>query len=130
MVVFHGELEGRKPTGGRIRAHRKKRKYELGREATLTTLSNVEKRLHIRTKGGGLKIKLKKAMFANVFDPKTKVMKKVRILNVVENKSHPLFARSNIITKGAIIKTEIGTAKVTSRPGQHGVINAILLEHS
>jgi len=36
--------------------------------------------------------------------------------------------RRNIITKGAVIKTEKGPARVTSRPGQHGIINAILLE--
>jgi small subunit ribosomal protein S8e len=31
------------------------------------------------------------------------------------------------MTKGAIIETEMGKAKVTSRPGQDGVVNAVLL---
>jgi len=34
--------------------------------------------------------------------------------------------RRNIITKGAIIEVEgERLAKVTSRPGQHGVVNAV-----
>ena len=31
------------------------------------------------------------------------------------------------MNKGAIIETKIGKAKVTSRPGQSGTINAVLL---
>jgi len=38
------------------------------------------------------------------------------------------FVRRKIITKGAIIKTELGLAKVTSRPSQDGVVNAVLIE--
>ena len=37
------------------------------------------------------------------------------------------YMRRNILTKGAIIKTELGDARITNRPGQDGVINAILL---
>ena len=33
-----------------------------------------------------------------------------------------------IITKGALIETELGKAIVTSRPGQDGVVNALLVE--
>jgi small subunit ribosomal protein S8e len=35
--------------------------------------------------------------------------------------------RQNIVTRGAVIETEAGRARVTSRPGQHGVINAVLI---
>ena len=33
----------------------------------------------------------------------------------------------NIITKGSVIQTEKGKAQVTSRPGQHGVVSAVLV---
>jgi small subunit ribosomal protein S8e len=46
----------------------------------------------------------------------------------VENPANPHYVRRNIITKGAVIKTELGNAKVTSRPGQDGVVNAALIE--
>ena len=37
------------------------------------------------------------------------------------------YVRRNIITKGAIIQTTLGKAKVTNRPGQDGSINAVLV---
>ena len=49
-------------------------------------------------------------------------------MDVIDNPASKDFIRRKIITKGAIIKTEIGDAKVTSRPGQDGVINAVLIE--
>lgn len=130
MAIFHGELKGRKPTGGRIRPHRKKRKYEMGREFSETKIGEKQKLVKIRTKGGGLKLRLKVANFANIVDPKTKKVKKVKILDVIENKANPFYTRADIITKGSIIKTEIGNAVVTSRPGQDGVVNAVLIENS
>ncbi|MCK5560714.1 MAG: 30S ribosomal protein S8e, partial [Thermoplasmata archaeon] len=45
----------------------------------------------------------------------------------IENSANPFYVRRNIINKGAIIDTELGNARVTSRPGQHGMINAILI---
>jgi len=35
-----------------------------------------------------------------------------------------------LLTKGALIETEIGLARVTSRPGQDGVVNAVRVEES
>lgn len=125
MAVWHGE-KGRKSTGGIIKIARKKRKYELG-SLPLHPKVGKEKRIIKRTKGGGKKIKLTFAEFANVLDPKTNQTKKVKILSVISTPSDPHLARRNIITKGAIIKTEIGNAKVTSRPSQHGVVNALLI---
>jgi small subunit ribosomal protein S8e len=49
-------------------------------------------------------------------------------MNVEANSANPNYVRRNLLTKGAILKTEIGRARITSRPGQDGVINAVLLE--
>ena len=65
--------------------------------------------------------------YANVLNPKTNVMKRVKVLSVQENPSDPHYVQRNIVTKGALVKTEQGDARVTSRPGQHGVVNAILV---
>ncbi len=114
----------RKPTGGMRRAARKKRKGELGRPHLAVTVGE-EKRKLIRVRGGNIKQRMLKAEFAVVSDgAKTK---KVRITDVVENTANPFFIRRNIITKGAVINTEAGYARVSSRPGQHGVVNAVLL---
>ena len=127
MVKYHDEMKGRRPTGAKFIPHYKvKKKYHLGRDDINPELAENEKRVTIRTKGGNKKIKLKFVTYANVFTGKG--YKKVKILDVVENKANVLFERRKIITKGAIIKTELGLAKVTSRPSQHGVVNAILIE--
>ena len=54
-------------------------------------------------------------------------MSKTEIISVVENPANIHYVRRNIMTKGAIIETELGKAKITSRPGQTGTINAILI---
>ncbi len=126
MVMWHGE-KGRKPTGGVIHLARKKRKFELGSLSTLTKIGQEKKKI-VRTRGGQLKVRAFNVEFANVLDPATKSVKKVKIVDVIENKANPQLVRSKIITKGAVIKTEIGNARVTSRPGQDGVVNAIKIE--
>ena len=54
-------------------------------------------------------------------------IEKLKITAVVENPANRHFVRRNIITKGTVIETEKGKARITSRPGQEGVINAILI---
>lgn len=129
MAKYHEEIRGRTPTGAKfIPRYKVKKKCHLGGDEILVELRDRERRIVRRTKGGNKKIKLRFATYANVFDGKN--YKKVKILDVIENKAHPLYERRKIITKGAIIKTEIGLAKVTSRPSQHGVVNAILIQKS
>ncbi|MCS7106160.1 MAG: 30S ribosomal protein S8e [Candidatus Aenigmarchaeota archaeon] len=126
MAVWHGE-KGRKPTGGLIKVARKKKKHELGSLPTYTRVGK-EKRKKVRVRGGEIKIRALSVEFANVFDQETKTSKKVKILDVIENKANPHFVRRGIVTKGCIIKTELGNARVTSRPSQDGVVNAVLLK--
>ncbi|BEP18599.1 30S ribosomal protein S8e [Pyrofollis japonicus] len=128
MGIYQGN-DLKKPTGGKKRRHQKvKRKYWMGRFPTFTRLDVAEARKIIRVRGGNTKVRLKKAAYANVVDPSTNTAKKVKILRVLETPANPQYVRSGIITKGTIIETELGKAVVTSRPGQDGVINAILLE--
>ncbi len=118
----------RKVTGGLYRPYRKPRKYEMGRDFIPTFLAPEERRRLYRARGGNFKILLLRATYANVADPKTGKVKKVKILRVIENPANKNYPRRGIITKGAIIETELGVARVTSRPGQVGVVNAILIE--
>jgi small subunit ribosomal protein S8e len=104
-----------------------RRKREMGRISVLTTLAEEDERKTIRVRGGNVKVRLKKVAYANVADPKTGKVQKVKILSLVENNAHRHFIRSNVITKGAVIETELGKARVTSRPNQDGVVNAVLL---
>jgi len=75
-------------------------------------------------------VKLKRAFasYANLTDQKTKKSSKVKITSVVDNPANRNFVRRNIITKGAVVETEKGRARVTSRPGQDGLVNAVLIK--
>ncbi len=125
MALWQGRSR-RKITGGRYRNHRGKRKTEIGREKQITVIGRKTMKM-VRTKGGNLKFRVLTVDVANVYDPKAKKTIRTNITTVMENPANPHYVRRNIITKGAIIETEKGKARVTSRPGQHGQINAVLL---
>lgn len=127
MVTTHGTSK-RKATGGRLRAYRAKRLHEAGRLPAETKVSEKGKLKPVRTRGGNIKNRLQEAQHANVVDPKTKKSAKVKIKKVAENPANRHFVRRNILTKGAIIETEKGKARVTSRPGQDGAVNAVLVK--
>lgn len=116
-----------KPTGGRIWARQKKRKREMGSEFVEARLGPV-KRVELRCGGGEKKLRILSTDTADVTDLKTGQTKKAKILTVVENPANSHFVRRNVFTKGAIINTELGRARVTSRPGQTGVVSAVLIE--
>ncbi len=123
----HGSQHKKKATGGKKRAWRGKRAFELGRDPVETVVGNVKKRI-VRTVGGGAKVKLASADWTIVTDRTTGKSMKSKILRVVRNPANVDYQRRGVITKGAVVETELGQARVTSRPGQSGVINAVLLE--
>ena len=127
MSVCHWDLHKRKRTGGKKRPWRKKRKFELGSFPTETKLGPVERRNVVRRRGGNLKVRLLEARRANVADPGTGETRTVEILRVLKNPANVDYDRRGVITKGTIIETPLGPAVVTSRPGQDGVVNAVLL---
>ncbi len=126
MVVFQGKSR-RKPTGGRRLHHHKKRKFLIGRVPADTRIG--EERLRkIRARGAARKLRLFMADTANLVENAGEGGKPAKILAVRENPASRDFTRRNVITKGAIIDTEAGPARVTSRPGQDGVVNAVKIQ--
>ncbi|BDZ68153.1 30S ribosomal protein S8e [Methanobacterium ferruginis] len=126
MAIWQGKSV-RKATGARAKTNRNKRKMEFGKEPAETKIGD-RKIKRIRTKGGNEKIRLTTEETINVVDPKTQKVQLAEITNVVENQANTHFVRRNIITKGAVVETNIGKVKVTSRPGQDGIINGIMIE--
>ena len=126
MALWQGRSR-RKPSGGRYRPFRKKRKFEIGVEQQFAFVGPQKVKLY-RTRGRNQKVRILNAEFANVIDPRTGKTSKSKIITVKENSSNPHFVTRNIITKGAVLQTDAGLAKVMSRPGQDGVINAVLIE--
>jgi len=125
MAVFRGKGT-KKPSGGRIRRYRKKKKTELGGYSALTKIGKLRRKF-VKVRGGNLKIKVLGVDEVNLYDPKEKKYSKVKIKSVLENPANRHFVRRNILTRGAIVKTDLGNARITSRPGQEGTINGVLV---
>ena len=122
---------GRKVSGGRYKAHRKKKPYETAGQARIVKLSEKDKRKKQRTLGGNIKTVMLNAKLVNITISKGKNPKTKRgeIKNVIETPSNRFLARQNIITKGTIVETTAGEkVRITSRPSQQGVVNGILIE--
>ncbi len=126
MSVWHGTLRKRKLSGGKKRAYRVKKKYEEGGYPAETILGEP-KRKTTRGLGGNTKVRVLSDKFVSVTDPKTGKTSKSEITRVVRNAANVDYNRRGVITKGAEIETTLGLAKVTSRPGNDGVINAVLI---
>jgi small subunit ribosomal protein S8e len=126
MALWQGEST-RKPSGGRRRLNHKKRKAEIGREVILPVMG-AEKRQTLRTMGGHKKAAILASNKVNVTDPATGKTQTVDFTTVTDNPANPHYVRRNILTRGAVVMTKLGKAKITSRPGQDGVLNAILVK--
>jgi small subunit ribosomal protein S8e len=126
MSVWHGHLYKKKLSGGRKRAYRRKRKFEKGSFPVETTLGEP-KRKSEKGRGGTAKIKVLNGKYAIVTDQKNGKTERVEIARVVRNPANIDYDRRGVITKGAVIETPLGLARVTSRPGQDGMINAVLV---
>ena len=116
----------RKFTGKKYKYFKKKRKRELERPTIDTTIGE-EKKKKQRVRGGNTKLKLFSSQFINVTDPNTNKTARVRILDFESNDASKGLNRRHILTKGAVVETELGNAKITSRPRQIGQLNGVLV---
>lgn len=126
-MAWHGRLKKRKKTGGKKRAYRSKRLHELGNRPMETSLGETERKIE-SGRSGFEKVKLVSENYVNVSDPSTGQTERLEIIDVVENPANVDYNRRGVITKGVIVRTEKGLARIVSRPGQDGVLNAVVQE--
>lgn len=120
-------LAGRKVSGGRKVALRGRRKFEIDRypnEATLGPLDIVSRKV----RGRNIKTAFKDVDFANITDPASNKTIRAKIIRVSKNNANKDYERRGVISKGTVLETEAGPARVLSRPGQHGTVNAIAIK--
>ena len=125
MVISQSRPK-RMPSGGRYKDYRKKKLNEKGGLPTLTKLGEKKSKI-VKGTGQTKKSKLLNTDVANILDSKTKKYSAAKIKGILETPANRHYARRNIITKGTVIETEKGKARVTSRPGQDGTVNAVLI---
>ena len=110
------------------------KKYEKRYELLENKIKKLENQINLALQRKNVKdkiiielIKLLKEKFVSVTNPKNGQTEKTEILRVIKNKANVDYDRRGVITKGAEIETALGRARVTSRPGNDGVINAVLI---
>ena len=115
-----------KITGGRRVPLRIRRKYETDRYPN-EPINGAQVTVTRRIRGNNQKTALKSIDFVNLATGEAKV-KKTKIIKVLDNSTNNDYKRRGIITKGAILETAEGKCRVVSKPGQTGIVNAILLK--
>ena len=119
-------LRTSKITGGIRRQLKSRQKFQIDRYPNEALMGDQETTTR-KTRGNNRKTGLKTASHVNLVLPDSKI-KRSKIIRVLENQTNNDYQRRGVITKGAIIETEDGKCKVVSRPGQCGIINAILVK--
>ena len=129
MAQWHG-ISRRKPSGGRLKrpsSYRGKRRTEISSEKQYTRIGDTSRKVY-RKRSGSQSVRVLFDTVINVADKKTGKVIQAILQSVSENAADPNFVRQNIMTKGAVVETDKGQVRITSRPGSHGVINGVLLE--
>ena len=115
-----------KITGGIRHPLKTRQKFDMDRYPNEALMGEQETATR-KTRGNNRKTALKTVNHVNLVLPDAKI-KRSKIVRVLENQTNNDYQRRGVITKGAILETEDGKCKVVSRPGQNGVINAILVK--
>ena len=111
-------------TGGRKGKSRDKKLSHIGGVFTATKVADKDYRVKRRKRGGKTALKLKKAVTINVVTKEG--TKKAKIIKVLESPNSE-YVRTNTLTKGAVVETDIGKARITNRNGQDGIVNGVLI---
>ena len=119
-------LRTSKITGGIRRQLKSRQKFQIDRYPNEALMGDQETTTR-KTRGNNRKTGLKKVSHVNLVLPDAKI-KRSKITKVLENQTNNDYQRRGVITKGAILETEDGKCKVISRPGQCGIINAVLVK--
>ncbi|MDP7002322.1 MAG: 30S ribosomal protein S8e [Candidatus Thalassarchaeaceae archaeon] len=130
MAKWHG-ISRRKPSGGRLKRpnrYRGKRRTEVASEEQYAYIGEHDARKNYRKRAGSQTVRMLSVNQVNVSMPKDGKTVRATVTNVIGNDADPNYVRRNIVTKGAIIETDVGQVRVTSRPGMHGVVSGVLIE--
>ncbi len=92
----------RRLTGGAMPIHRKKRKYEMGRQSSNTKLGE-KKVVLVRCRGGNVKRRALRINEGNFNWISEKVSRKSKILEVVYNATHNELVRTQRVVKGCVV---------------------------
>ncbi|XP_068634146.1 small ribosomal subunit protein eS8-like [Aristolochia californica] len=111
MGISRDSMHKRRATGGKKKAWRKKRKYELGRQPANTKLSSNKTVRRVRVRGGNVKWRALRLDTGNYSWGSEAVTRKTRILDVVYNASNNELVRTQTLVKSAIVQVDAAPFK-------------------
>lgn len=111
MGISRDSMHKRRATGGKKKAWRKKRKYELGRQPANTKLSSNKTVRRIRVRGGNLKWRALRLDTGNYSWGSEATTRKTRILDVVYNASNNELVRTQTLVRSAIVQVDAAPFK-------------------
>jgi len=111
MGISRDSMHKRRETGGKKKAWRKKRKYELGRQSANTKLSSNKTIRRIRVRGGNVKWRALRLDTGNFSWSSETVTRKTRLLDVVYNASNNELVRTQTLVKSAIVQVDAAPFK-------------------
>ncbi|KAF6161920.1 hypothetical protein GIB67_014122 [Kingdonia uniflora] len=111
MGISRDSMHKRRATGGKKKAWRKKRKYEMGRQPANTKLSSNKTIRIIRVRGGNRKQRALRLDTGNYSWGSEAVTRKTRILDVVYNASNNELVRTQTLVKSAIVQVDAAPFK-------------------
>ncbi len=129
MARWHG-ISRRKSSGGRLKRpsrYRGKRRTEIASEKQHSLIGKPNRKVY-RKRSGLQTVRILADEVINVNDPSTGETKRAMLESVLENPADANYVRRNIMTKGAVVQTDLGSVRITSRPGRAGVLNGVLLD--
>ena len=105
MGISRDSRHKRNATGAKRAQYRKKRKFELGRQAANTKIG--PKRVHeVRVRGGNRKFRALRLESGNFSWGSEGISRKCRIIQVVYHPSNNELVRTNSLTRSAIIQID------------------------
>jgi len=105
MGISRDTRHKRSHTGAKRSHYRKKRKFNLGRQAANTKLG--PKRIHtVRVRGGNKKFRAMRLETGSFSWGSESISRKARIVAVVYNASNNELVRTNTLVKGAVIQVD------------------------
>jgi len=111
MGISRDSMHKRRATGGKQKAWRKKRKYELGRQPANTKLSSNKTVRRVRVRGGNVKWRALRLDTGNFSWGSEAVTRKTRLLDVVYNASNNELVRTQTLVKNAIVQVDAAPFK-------------------
>ncbi|XP_021739577.1 40S ribosomal protein S8-like [Chenopodium quinoa] len=111
MGISRDSMHKRRATGGKKKAWRKKRKYELGRQPANTKLSSNKTVRRVRVRGGNVKWRALRLDTGNFSWGSEAVTRKTRLLDVVYNASNNELVRTQTLVKSAIVQVDAAPFK-------------------